>query len=144
MYHIIRINYKDDVETHSIEQRETYREAVQRFHNIIAADLGNQSVTYCMTLVLDGGFNFAQPAFVYTQHDQDGDPVNPFDYIVIREFVKSDQLSTSVEYKTYEDAFKRYFNILAADLQDDNITYNCSAIISSDGTIIESKQFFRG
>lgn len=60
-FQIIRIFVKDGTESHSIEYKETYLEAQQRYYNIIATDLANEAVTYqaayiinCDGLMLDG------------------------------------------------------------------------------------------
>lgn len=45
-YQIIRIFVKNEQETHSVELKDDYIEAQQRYYNIIAADLGNPDVTY--------------------------------------------------------------------------------------------------
>ena len=43
---IIRIFYKGDKETHSVEFKDSYFEAQQRYYNIIATDLANPDDTY--------------------------------------------------------------------------------------------------
>lgn len=50
---IIRIFYKGDTETHSVEFKDSYFEAQQRYYNIIAADLGNAEVTYQATYIIN-------------------------------------------------------------------------------------------
>lgn len=50
---IIRIFYKGDNETHSVEFRDTYLEAQQRYYNIIAADLANAEITYQATYIIN-------------------------------------------------------------------------------------------
>ena len=53
---IVRIYYKGDAETHSVEFRDTLLEAQQRFYNVVAADLANNEITYqaCYVINKDG------------------------------------------------------------------------------------------
>ena len=50
---IIRIFYKGDKETHSVEFKDSYIEAQLRYYNIIASDLGNADVTYQAAYIID-------------------------------------------------------------------------------------------
>jgi hypothetical protein len=50
---IIRIFYKGDKETHSVEFKDSYFEAQQRYYGIIAADLANPDVTYQAAYIID-------------------------------------------------------------------------------------------
>lgn len=50
---IIRIYYKGDKETHSVEFKDSYFEAQQRFYNIIASDLANADVTYQAAYIIN-------------------------------------------------------------------------------------------
>ena len=50
---IIRIFYKGDKETHSVEFKDSYFEAEQRYYGIIAADLANPDVTYQAAYIID-------------------------------------------------------------------------------------------
>lgn len=66
---VIRIYYKGDKETHSVEFKDTYLEAQQRFYNIVASDLANPDVTYqaayiinASGLMLDGKVFDRRPA----------------------------------------------------------------------------------
>lgn len=53
MYQIIRITFKGETKTNSVEYKSDYIEASQRFYNIIAADLANAEVTYQATYLKD-------------------------------------------------------------------------------------------
>jgi hypothetical protein len=65
-------------------------------------------------------------------------------FMVVRVFQKNGNISNSIEYKTeYYEAEKRYYNIIAADLADENITYNAAYIINSVGRTIDFKCFDR-
>ena len=104
--------------------------------------MGNNEVTYSYAAILtETGQNATTPFIYNTETNIDGEPVPPFNYAVLRVRVKNNQRSTSVEFKNYNDALKRYFNILAADLQDEEVTFNFGAIVNSEGEIIESKVF---
>lgn len=50
---VIRIYYKGDKETHSVEFKDSYFEAQQRFYNIIASDLANPDVTYQAAYIIN-------------------------------------------------------------------------------------------
>lgn len=45
--------------------------------------------------------------------------------------------------ETKDAALQRYFNIIAADLADAEITYNAAYIIDSNGLMIEGRVFDR-
>ena len=144
MYQIVRIFFKGETESHSIEEREDYRDALTRFYSIIATDLGNAQNTYCFATILnDWGQNIVEPFYYCSEEPIDETEENlPFDYAVLRVRVKNDQRSTSVEYKTnQEEAFKRYFTILATDLDDATVTYNMGAVIDPRGSVLEGKGF---
>lgn len=50
---VIRIFYKGEAETHSVEFKDSYFEAQQRFYNIIASDLANPDVTYQAAYIIN-------------------------------------------------------------------------------------------
>ena len=52
-YSIVRIYFKGETETHSIEQKATLIEAQQRYFNILAADLANDTITYVSAFIID-------------------------------------------------------------------------------------------
>ena len=65
-------------------------------------------------------------------------------YQVIRIFFKGEQKSNSIEYKdSYTEALQRYFNIIAADLANNDVTYNAAYLIDSDGSVIRKDVFDR-
>lgn len=65
-------------------------------------------------------------------------------YQVFRIFFKEDKKSHSVEYfDTYNDAEKRYYNVIASDIANDEITYNSAYIVNSDGLMLDGKVFDR-
>lgn len=146
MYYIVRITFTGETEIHSIEQRETEREALARYYNIITAGLSNNDVTFCMALLFNEQLKLHLPVFKYgVQYDDMGDYlIAPFQNIVGRIFINSnEQMSTSIEYKDTDEAYKRYFNILAADLQNENLIKHGAFIVNSEGYLIESRAFTR-
>lgn len=50
---VIRIFYKGEAETHSVEFKDTYLEAQQRYYNVIAADLANSDITYQAAYIIN-------------------------------------------------------------------------------------------
>lgn len=144
MYYVVRIRWTGETESHSIEQREDYRAALARFHSVIAADVSAEAVTYCAAFLLNDQMQLAVSPFYYSVNtDIIGDPHAPFEYVVGRVIVDNNGYRNSIEYRNQEEAYKRYFNIIAADLQDENITYNGAFIVDRVGRIIESRAFKR-
>ena len=65
-------------------------------------------------------------------------------YVVSRLFFKGEKETHSMQiFSTYEEARKRYYSIIAADLQDTEITYQMANIVSSDGFIRDMQVFNR-
>lgn len=65
-------------------------------------------------------------------------------YQVIRIFFKGATKSNSVEYyDNYESALQRYFNIIAADLANAEVTYNAAYLIDNGGNTIRKEVFDR-
>lgn len=142
MYQVVRIFYKGKTEQHSIEEKATLREALVRFHSIIATDLNNAEVTYAYCGILkEDGKNAVDP-FMFNAASTEFIPApNPFKYAVLRVRVANGQRSTSVEFKEYQEAIKRYFAILAADLGNDEVTQNMCSIIDGNGYVVEARSF---
>lgn len=144
MYYVVRIRWTGETASHSIEQREDYRAALARFHSVIAADVSTEAVTYCAAFLLNDQMQLAVSPFYYSVNtDLIGDPHAPFEYVVGRVIIDNNGYRNSIEYRNQEEAYKRYFNIIAADLQDENITYNGAFIVDRVGRIIESRSFKR-
>lgn len=65
-------------------------------------------------------------------------------FTVIRQFFKDNTETHSVEVKqSLIEARKRFFGIIAADLNDADITYQAAYIIDSNGLMIEGRVFDR-
>lgn len=63
---------------------------------------------------------------------------------IVRVFFKGDKETHSVEFKSdRNEAIQRYFNIIAADLANAEITYNAAYIIDSNGLMLEGRVFDR-
>ena len=52
-YTVVRQFFKNGSETHSVEVKLTYEEALQRYFNIIAADLADSTITYNAAYIID-------------------------------------------------------------------------------------------
>lgn len=143
MFQIVRIFYKGEVEAHSIEGRDAWREALQRFHAIIAADLSNNEITYSYVAILnEEGHNAIEPFVYNTMPETDGEVMYPFKYAVLRVRIKDGERQNSVEFKTYLEAIKRYFSILAADIDDTELSFNLCTVINGEGEIVEGRGFY--
>ena len=143
MYYIVRIFYKGQVEAHSIESRDDYKQALVRFHNIITTDLNNSEITYNFAAILDeNGVNVVEPFYFSTTVDDEmGEPTYPFNYAILRLFV-TQQMATSVEYKqVLHDAYKRFYSIIATDIANTDVSFNLAAIITPTGMIHEARSF---
>ena len=65
-------------------------------------------------------------------------------YQVVRIFFKGENKSNSVEYfNEYESALQRYFNIIAADLANAEVTYNAAYLIDNGGDTLRKEVFNR-
>jgi len=65
-------------------------------------------------------------------------------YTIVRQFYKGEAETHSMEVKTdYDEALQRYFNIIAADLANTDITWNACYIINSNGLMVEGRVFDR-
>ena len=56
-YQVIRIFFKGEAHSNSVEYFDDYNAAQQRFYNVIAADLANAEVTYNAAYLIDNGGN---------------------------------------------------------------------------------------
>lgn len=52
-YSVIRIFFKGDAETHSVQKFDTLADAQKRYFNIIAADLADGTITYQSAYIID-------------------------------------------------------------------------------------------
>lgn len=52
-YSVIRIFFKGETETHSVQQFSDLQSAQTRYFNMLAADLGNEEITYCSAYIID-------------------------------------------------------------------------------------------
>lgn len=65
-------------------------------------------------------------------------------YQVIRLFIKKGKEAHSVElFDSYDEAQKRFYNVLATDLGNDDIEYSSCFVINSDGLMVDGKVFDR-
>lgn len=52
-YSVIRIFFKGDAETHSVQHFDVLKDAQKRYFNIIASDLADDSITYQACYIID-------------------------------------------------------------------------------------------
>ena len=63
-------------------------------------------------------------------------------YFVVRVFFKDGKQSNSIEMRETEiDARKRYYTILATDIDSETIEYELVQVVREDGTCIASQVF---
>lgn len=136
-YAILRIKITDS-ESHSIEYKDTLREAETRFHNILAADEGNAQTTYCLCMVFDKQCNRVLSEI----HDYREEKTTF--YPLVRIFEKNEEMNNSVQIftddpqnpgKAFSDAEKRWYAVIAADIADESITYNAAIMMDNNGMI---------
>ena len=69
-YTVVRQYYKNGKETHSMEIKQSYEDALKRFFSIIATDLGDADITYQAAYIVNSDglmmeqrvFNRMEPA----------------------------------------------------------------------------------
>ena len=65
-------------------------------------------------------------------------------FVVVRIFYKGDAETHSVQfYDTYDEAQTRFYSVIAADLQNPDITYQACYIINAQGLMTDCKVFDR-
>lgn len=65
-------------------------------------------------------------------------------YIVNRLFFKGEAETHSTQiFYSYEEARKRFYNIIASDLNDEEVTYQMTSIVSNDGVTRDVQVFNR-
>ena len=139
-YAVLRIYYRGAAEAHSIEYKDTLREAEARFHNILAADEGNSQTTYCLAMIFDKLANLVKSEI----HDY-REEKTAF-YPVIRFFEDSEGMHNSVQLfvddpanpgQVLEEAIKRWHAVYAADINDNTLLYNAAVMMDNNGMIGE-------
>ena len=139
-YAVLRIYFRGATEAHSIEYKDTLREAQTRFHNILAADEGNASTTYCLCMIFDKQANLLKSEI----HDY-REEKTAF-YPVIRLFEDNEGMSNAVQIFTddpanpgqaLEEAIKRWHAVYANDINDNALLYNVAIMMDNNGMIGE-------
>lgn len=105
--------------------------------------MADTTITYCCVLLTSqNGVSLEQPYVYCKTRKENQDFDYPFNYAITRLRIKNGTHSASIEYRNNEQAaYARYFEILAADLLDVNVTFNVSSIITPDGKIKENRAF---
>lgn len=70
LYQVIRIFFKNENRSNSIEYFDNILQAQQRFHNIIAADLSNNEITYQATYIIDNTGYMVDKAIFNRQNEE--------------------------------------------------------------------------
>ena len=145
---VIRLRFIGESEIHSTEYFDDEHTALQRFSNIWAADLNNKDVTWNGVFLFDV-YNL-QWIKKYELNDL-REQKNTF-FILARFLEKNDAMTHSIQYYfadpadpsvEYMEAVKRWFNVIAADLNDEEVTANGAVIFDSLGNVKESRFFDR-
>lgn len=142
---VIRILFTGEKETHSIEYFDDYHAALTRFHAIMASDIGKQDTTYNAVFLMNkyGGIEKQEINDMRQRRDRF--------IIVARYFQTNEKYNNSIQYyqidndqprKSYIVALQRWFNIVAADLQNPDVIANGAFMIDSNtGEILEGRTF---
>lgn len=145
---VVRSRFIGSEEIHSTEYFDDEHSALQRFSNIWAADLNNKDVTW------NGVFLFDVRDLQYVRKYEINDlRVNKDTFfLLLRFFEKNGSMTHSIQYffPDYEDptveymnAVKRWFNVIAADLNDDKVTANGAVLFGSSQGVREARYFER-
>lgn len=59
-YTVVRINYKGQTETHSVEQKETLEAAQKRWFRVLDTDFNDDAVTWCAAYLIDSDGNMME------------------------------------------------------------------------------------
>lgn len=144
-YAVVRILFKGEEESHSVQFYDTESEAKKRFFAIMDSDINNKSTTYNAVYIFDKDGNIVKKEI------NDIRTVKSQFYVVVRYFFKGNTASTSVQYypfdydtvrSVYKTALQRWFNIIAADLLDKDIVENGSYMFRNNGELEETRTFY--
>lgn len=76
-YQVIRVFFKGETKSNSVEYHDGYDSALQRFFSIVAADLGNKDVTYNAAYIIDSYGNMLRhEVFDRRQPEPEPEPEN--------------------------------------------------------------------
>lgn len=143
---VVRSRFIGESEVHSTEYFEDEHSAIQRFSNIWAADVNNNNVTWNGVFLFDT--NNLQYVKKYEINDLREDK-NTF-FMLLRFFEKNAEMTHSLQYFypdyadpsiEYMNAVKRWFTVIATDLNDDEITANGAILFDSLADVKEQRYF---
>ena len=144
-YAVVRILFKGEEESHSVQFYNTIDDAKKRFFAVMDSDINNKDTTYNAVYIFDRDGN------IFKKEINDIREVKSQFYVVVRYFFKNEKPSTSVQYypfdydtvkSVYKTALQRWFNIIAADLLDKDVVENGSYMFRNNGDIEESRTFY--
>ena len=134
---VLRIFFRGETEAHSIEYKDTMREAETRFHNILAADEGNGQTTYCLCAILDKSVGTSRIEVRDYREEK-----TSF-YPMIRIMEDGEGMHNSVQiYTEHEEAIKRWYGVVAADLENEALIYHAALMMDMNGMTGEYRKAF--
>lgn len=147
-YIVIRLRFTSDSEIHSVEYFPDEHSAWKRYSNIWAADINNNDVVWNGVFMLNsnGLNNFTRYEINDLREDK------KIFLILFRFYEEKGTMTHSIQYyyptnenysTEYMKALARWFNIIAADLMNANITANGSMLFDSFAAIKEQRAFRR-
>lgn len=143
---VVRSRFIGESEIHSTEYFEDEHSAIQRFSNIWAADVNNPNVTWNGVFLFD--IHNLQYVKKYEINDLREDK-NTF-FILLRFLEKNSEMTHSIQYFfpdyadpsiEYMNAVKRWFTVIATDLNDDEVTANGAILFDSLADVKEQRYF---
>ena len=145
-YIVVRSRFIGEEEIHSVEYFDDEHSAIQRFSNIWAADINNKDVTWSGVFM----FDVTNLRYIYKYEINDLRKERNTFFILLRFFEKNEKMNHSVQYYfasyadpsiEYKKAVQRWFNVIAADLADEQVTENGAVLFDSIGNVKESRYF---
>ena len=145
---VVRSRFIGESEIHSTEYFDDEHSALQRFSSVFSADINNADVTWNGAFL----FDIANLRTIKKFEINDLREEKNVFYLLLRFFEKEGKMSHSVQYyfppfadpqTEYMKAVQRWFNIIAADLNDDAITANGAILFDSLANVKESRFFNR-
>ena len=145
---VVRSRFIKESEIHSTEYFEDEHSAIQRFSNIWAADVNNDKVTWNGVFLCDTSNLQYVKKFEINDLREDK---NTF-FMLLRFLEKDSEMTHSLQYFypdyvdpsiEYMNAVKRWFTVIATDLNDDEVTANGAILFDSLAEVREQRFFKR-
>lgn len=140
-YAVLRLYIRNGAEAHSIEYKDTLREAETRFHNILASDEGNNATDYCLCMVYDKLTNRVRSEI----HDYREEKTAFYVMVRIYEDAEGENpMHNSVQIyaddpehpgEAFDEAENRWYAVYAADINNAEIVYNAAIMMDNNGAM---------